>query len=153
MVVQKLLKDLGRVWVRGAPAFLPASDRRERDVEIIFSQDGDGFALREFVLLPPGCELSNCWVDFAASHIGGKHFPGFNLGIFSQFLKAFAFLLRIGRAVIHSLVLCDMSQQKTIFSDEHVSKGWQGGLRKSIRAGEARQVRAKNSAFWLCDRG
>jgi hypothetical protein len=46
MVVEKLLKDLGRVWVRGATAFLPASDRRERDVKIIFSQDGDGLGLR-----------------------------------------------------------------------------------------------------------
>jgi len=46
MVVQKLLKDLGGVWVRGATAFLPTAQRRESDVKIIFSQHGDGFALR-----------------------------------------------------------------------------------------------------------
>ena len=45
MVVQKFLKDLRGVWVRGSASFLPTAQRGESDVEIMLLQDRDGRAL------------------------------------------------------------------------------------------------------------
>jgi len=72
-------------------------------VEIILCQDSDGFALREPIGFTPNCEFADGGVDLALSYIGGKRFSCFDFRSLSQLLKAFAFLLRIWRGVIHSL--------------------------------------------------
>jgi len=72
VVVQKFLKDLGRVWVRGSASFLPTAQRGESDVEIMPLQDRDGGALGQPVPLAPSLEFVDRRVDFASSHVGGK---------------------------------------------------------------------------------
>lgn len=72
VVVQKFLKDLGRVWVRASASFLPTAQRGESDVEIMLLQDRDGGALGQPVPLAPGLEFMDRRADFASSHVGGK---------------------------------------------------------------------------------
>ena len=69
MVVQKFLKDLRRVWVRGSAPFLPTAQRRETDVEIMLLQDRDGRTLRKSIALAPSCQRVHRRVNFVYSDL------------------------------------------------------------------------------------
>jgi hypothetical protein len=61
-------------------------------------------------------------VDLASSYIGGIRFASLHFGSLSQLLKAFPFLLNVGRITIHLCSkYCDMSHEMAI-SIMNVSK-------------------------------
>ncbi len=113
VVVQKFIKDLGGVWVRGSASFLPAAQRGETDVEIMLLQDRDGRALGQPVPLAPGLEFVYRRVNFASSHVGGKRSASSELLILRQLFKAFAFILGVLCGLIHWFfhATCRMKRQ------------------------------------------
>ena len=53
MVGEKFFKDPGSMWVGGAPPFFPTPEAGESNMEIVFPEDGHGFALRQLILFAP----------------------------------------------------------------------------------------------------
>jgi hypothetical protein len=132
MVGEKFFKYPGSMWVGGPPPFFPTPEAGESNMEIIFPEDGHGFALRQLILFAPRGKFFHRGVDLASSYIGGIRFASLHFGSLSQLLKAFPFLLNVGRIMIHLYSkYCDMSHEMAI-SIMNVSKGSEVGLRKSM---------------------
>jgi hypothetical protein len=51
MVGEKFLKDPSSMWVGGPAPFLPTPEAGESNIEIVFPEDGHGFALRQPILV------------------------------------------------------------------------------------------------------
>jgi hypothetical protein len=123
MVGEKFFKYPGSMWVGGPAPFFPTPEAGESNMEIMFPEDGHGFALRQLILFAPRGKLFDREVDLASSYIGGIRFASLHFGSLSQLLKAFPFLLNAGRIMIHLYSkYCDMSHEMAI-SIMNVSKG------------------------------
>jgi hypothetical protein len=115
MVEEKFFKDPGSMWVGGPTPFFPTPEAGESNMEIMFPEDGHGFALRQLILFAPRGKFFDRGVDLASSYIGGIRFASLHFGSLSQLLKAFTFLLTVGRIMIHLYAkYCDMSHEMAI---------------------------------------
>jgi hypothetical protein len=103
------------MWVGGPAPFFPTPEAGESNMEIMFPEDGHGFALRQLILFAPRGKLFDREVDLASSYIGGIRFASLHFGSLSQLLKAFPLLLNVGRILIHVYSkYCDMSHDMAI---------------------------------------